>query len=167
MSEGASRIAFAQDLHGTDLEEGTAFAPRFDDKGLIPAIAAHAETGEVLMFAYMNAQALALSLETGEAHYWSRSRNELWRKGETSGNRQRIVEMRTDCDQDALWLKVEMTGSGACCHTGRTSCFYRVVAPGNDEGAAPSLVLVDAERQFDPKAVYGHAAAAKRNLKSS
>jgi phosphoribosyl-AMP cyclohydrolase len=151
----------------TAREEGTVFAPVFDAHGLLPVIVTSAETGEVLMFAYMNAQALALSLETGEAHYWSRSRNALWRKGETSGNRQRIVEMRTDCDQDVLWLKVEMTGSGACCHTGRKSCFYRVVAPGKDGSAGPSLVPVDAERRFDPKAVYGHAAAAKGNLKSS
>jgi len=151
----------------TAREEGTVFAPDFDAHGLLPVIVTSAESGEVLMFAYMNAQALALSLETGEAHYWSRSRNALWRKGETSGNRQRIVEMRTDCDQDVLWLKVEMTGSGACCHTGRKSCFYRVVAPGKDGSAGPSLVPVDAERRFDPKAVYGHAAAAKGNLKSS
>lgn len=151
----------------TAREEGTVFAPNFDAHGLLPVIVTSAATAEVLMFAFMNAEALALSLETGEAHYWSRSRKSLWRKGEMSGNRQRIVEMRTDCDQDALWLKVEMTGSGACCHTGRKSCFYRVVTPGKDEGAAPSLVLVDAERQFDAKAVYGHAAAAKRNLKSS
>jgi len=151
----------------TAREEGTVFAPNFDAHGLLPVIVTSAESGEVLMFAYMNAQALALSLETGEAHYWSRSRNALWRKGETSGNVQRIVEMRTDCDQDTLWLKVEMAGSGACCHTGRRSCFYRVVAPGDGASAAPSLVLVDAERQFDPEAVYGHSAAAKGTLKSS
>jgi len=151
----------------TAREEGTVFAPEFDAHGLLPVIVTSAETGEVLMFAFMNAEALALSLETGEAHYWSRSRNALWRKGETSGNVQRIVEMRTDCDQDVLWLKVEMAGSGACCHTGRRSCFYRVVAPGEDVSAAPSLVLVDAERRFDPEAVYGHSAAAKGTLKSS
>jgi phosphoribosyl-AMP cyclohydrolase len=151
----------------TALEEGTVFAPDFDAHGLLPVIVTSAETGEVLMFAYMNAEALALSIKSGEAHYWSRSRNVLWRKGETSGNIQHIVEMRTDCDQDVLWLKVEMAGSGACCHTGRKSCFYRVITPGKDAGAAASLVLVDAERQFDPEAVYGHVAAAKRNLKSS
>jgi phosphoribosyl-AMP cyclohydrolase len=151
----------------TAREEGTVFAPEFDAHGLLPVIVTSAATGEVLMFAYMNAEALALSLKTGEAHYWSRSRNALWRKGETSGNVQCIVEMRTDCDQDVLWLKVEMAGSGACCHTGRKSCFYRVVAPGEGVSAAPSLVPVDAERQFDPEAVYCHSAAAKGTLKSS
>ncbi len=149
----------------TELEEGTLFAPNFDAHGFLPAIVTSAESGEVLMFAYMNAEALALSIKTGEAHYWSRSRKNLWRKGETSGNCQRIVEMRTDCDQDVIWLRVEMTGSGACCHTGRKSCFYRAVPLGEDP-AAVTLVPVDAKRQFDPEAVYGHADAAKGTLKT-
>src|SRR5689334_24054578 len=89
----------------------------------MPVIVTSAETGEVLMFAYMNEEALARTIETGEAHYWSRSRGGLWRKGEVSGNTQRVVEMRTDCDQDAIWLKVEMTGAEASCHTGRRTCF--------------------------------------------
>jgi phosphoribosyl-AMP cyclohydrolase len=148
-------------------EEGTLFAPNFDAHGLLPVIVTAAKTGEVLMFAYMNAEALALSIETGEAHYWSRSREALWRKGETSGNMQRIVEMRTDCDQDVLWIKIEMTGAKACCHTGRKSCFYRAVVLGGEPSAGIALVPVDAERQFDPEAVYGHAAATKRTLKSS
>jgi phosphoribosyl-AMP cyclohydrolase len=151
----------------TEREEGTVFAPNFDAHGLLPVIVTSAKTGEVLMFAFMNAQALALSIETGEAHYWSRSRKSLWRKGETSGNTQRIVEMRTDCDQDVIWLKVEMTGAEACCHTGRRSCFYRAIPTGDAPGAALSLVWVDAERHFDPDAVYGHGAAAKGTLKSS
>jgi phosphoribosyl-AMP cyclohydrolase len=151
----------------TELEEGTVFAPNFDAHGLLPVVVTSATTGEVLMFAFMNAEALALSIETGEAHYWSRSRQSLWRKGETSGNRQRIVEMRTDCDQDALWLRVEMTGAGACCHTGRVSCFYRAVPLGGGPDAARSLMPIDAERQFDPQTVYGHGAAAKGTLKSS
>jgi phosphoribosyl-AMP cyclohydrolase len=151
----------------TEREEGTVFAPAFDAQGMLPVIVTSAETGEVLMFAYMNAEALALSLETGEVHYWSRSRKALWRKGETSGNTQRIVEMRTDCDQDVLWLKVEMAGSGACCHTGRVSCFYRAVPLGEGSDAAHSLVPVDAGRRFDPQAVYGHRGAAKGTLKSS
>ena len=150
----------------TELEEGTLFAPNFDAHGFLPAIVTSAETGEVLMFAYMNADALALSIKTGEAHYWSRSRNSLWRKGETSGNCQRIVEMRTDCDQDVIWLSVEMTGSGACCHTGRKSCFYRAVPLGADPSAL-ALVPVDAERQFNPETVYGRGDAAKGTLKSS
>jgi phosphoribosyl-AMP cyclohydrolase len=151
----------------TEREEGTLFAPDFDAHGLLPVIVTSAETGEVLMFAYMSAEALALSIETGEAHYWSRSRGKLWRKGETSGNFQRIVEMRTDCDQDALWLKVETTGAGATCHTGRRSCFYRSVPLAGSPSKGLALVWVDAERQFDPETVYGHAAAAKGTLKSS
>jgi phosphoribosyl-AMP cyclohydrolase len=149
-----------------ELEEGTVFAPNFDAHGLLAAIVTSAKTGEVLMFAYMNAEALARTIETGEAHYWSRSRGRLWRKGETSGNCQRVVEMRTDCDQDALWLRVEMTGDEAACHTGHRSCFYRAV-PLGAASAGLSLIWVDAERQFDPEAVYRHADAAKGTLKSS
>jgi phosphoribosyl-AMP cyclohydrolase len=114
----------------TDSEEGTLFAPRFDADGLVPVVATAADTGEVLMLAYMNEEALARTIATGEAHYWSRSRGRLWRKGEESGNTQRVVELRTDCDQDALWLKVETGGAGANCHTGRKSCFYRAVPLG-------------------------------------
>jgi phosphoribosyl-AMP cyclohydrolase len=126
-----------------------------------------AATGEVLMFAYMNAEALARTIETSEAHYWSRSRGRLWRKGEESGNTQRVVEMRIDCDQDAIWLKVEQQGKDAACHTGRKSCFYRAVPLGAAPGGGVSLRFVDAERQFDPQAVYRHAGAAKGTLKSS
>ena len=109
------------------LEEGGAFTPRFGADGLITAVVTDAGDGTLLMVAHMNAQALALTLETGIAHYWSRSRNELWKKGETSGNFQRVEELRTDCDQDAVWLKVSVAGDGATCHTGRRSCFYRIV----------------------------------------
>jgi phosphoribosyl-AMP cyclohydrolase len=151
----------------TDIEEGTAFAPKFDADGLIPAVATSAETGEVLMLAYMNEEALARTIETGEAHYWSRSRGGLWRKGEVSGNYQRVVEMRTDCDQDAIWLKVELAGAEACCHTGRRSCFYRALPVGTAPGGGLSLRFVDAERQFDPDSVYRHSGAAKGTLKSS
>jgi phosphoribosyl-AMP cyclohydrolase len=148
-------------------EEGTILAPKFDAEGLVPVVATSAKTGEVLMLAYMNDEALARTIETGEAHYWSRSRATLWRKGETSGNCQRVVEMRTDCDQDAIWLKVEMTGAEACCHTGRRSCFYRAIPVGTAAPAGVSIRFVDAERQFDPETVYGHADAAKGTLKSS
>ena len=109
------------------LEEGGAFTPRFGADGLITAVVTDAGDGTLLMVAHMNAQALALTLETGIAHYWSRSRNELWKKGETSGNFQQVEELRTDCDQDAVWLKVSVAGDGATCHTGRRSCFYRIV----------------------------------------
>ena len=146
-------------------EEGDVFAPAFDAHGLLPVIVTSAKSGDMLMFAFMNEDALARSIETGEAYFWSRSRKALWRKGETSGNTQRIVEMRTDCDQDVLWLKVEMEGDGACCHTGRVSCFYRSV-PLRD-AAGEKMTQVDAERRFDPEAVYGHEGAAKGTLKTS
>lgn len=109
-----------------DRERGTALDPRWDDRGLIQAVATDAATGELLMVAHMDAAALAATLATGEAHYWSRSRQEVWHKGGTSGNVQRVVEVRIDCDQDAVWLRV--TPAGPACHTGERSCFYRVVA---------------------------------------
>jgi len=112
------------------LERGDVIAPRFDANGLVAAVAQHAETGEVLMLAWMNAQALRLTLDTGEAHYFSRSRNALWKKGETSGQVQRVVEVRVDCDQDAVLLKVLPQGDGGACHVGFRSCFYRVVEGG-------------------------------------
>jgi phosphoribosyl-AMP cyclohydrolase len=158
---------FPAPLSKTESEEGDVFAPRFDADGLLPVVATSAATGEVLMFAYMNAEALARTIETSEAHYWSRSRGRLWRKGEESGNTQRVVEMRIDCDQDAIWLKVEQQGKAAACHTGRKSCFYRAVPLGAAPGGGVSLRFVDAERQFDPQAVYRHAGAAKGTLKSS
>jgi phosphoribosyl-AMP cyclohydrolase len=112
---------------GKALETGSAFTPRFDAQGLVTAVVTSAADGEVLMVAHMNAEAIALSLDTGIAHFWSRSRRSLWKKGETSGNILRIRELRTDCDQDTLWLKVEIDGDGKACHTGRRSCFYRAV----------------------------------------
>lgn len=137
------------------LEEGTAFTPRFDADGLVPVVVTAANSGNVLMLAYMNEEALARTIETGEAHYWSRSRGKLWRKGEESGNTQRVVEIRTDCDQDAIWLKVEMIGIDAACHTGRKSCFYRAV-PVGATSAGVTLRFVEAERQFDPETIYRH-----------
>ena len=113
------------------VEEGLHFMPRFGADGLVTCVVTEADTGELLMVAHMNADALARTLDTGEAWYWSRSRKELWHKGATSGQIQTIVEMRVDCDQDALWLKVKVAGDGGCCHTGRRSCFYRSVQ-GND-----------------------------------
>ncbi|MGN6771323.1 MAG: phosphoribosyl-AMP cyclohydrolase [Rhizobiaceae bacterium] len=117
-------------------EEGTVLAPRFDVNGLVTAVVTDAGDGTLLMVAHMNEEALRLTLETGIAHYWSRSRRALWKKGETSGNFQRVVEMRVDCDQDALWLKVKVAGDGVTCHTGRRSCFYRAV---ETDGTEPSL----------------------------
>jgi len=119
----------APDSHA--LEHGATLAPRFDANGLIAAVATHADTGEVLMFAWMNAEALKKTLATGEAYYWSRSRNELWHKGATSGQVQVVVEARIDCDQDCVWLKVRPGGNGGACHTGARSCFYRVIENGH------------------------------------
>ena len=132
-----------------DIEEGLKLQPRFDALGLVTCVATDAGTGEVLMVAHMNDEALRKTIASGEAWYFSRSRKSLWRKGETSGHVQRVVEMRMDCDQDAVWIRVEQ--SGAACHTGRRSCFYRKVDAG-ENGAR--LSFVDADRLFDPKAVY-------------
>ena len=121
----------------SELEDAGDFTPRFDDRGLITAIVTDAGDGELLMVAHMNAQALALTIQTGIAHYFSRSRGKIWKKGETSGEVQKLVEIRADCDQDALLVLVEQTGRGAACHTGRKSCFYRRVVT---EGGAARLV---------------------------
>jgi phosphoribosyl-AMP cyclohydrolase len=133
----------------TEREEGLSFQPKFDATGLVTCVATDAATGDVLMVAHMNDEALRKTIATGEAWYYSRSRNALWRKGESSGQTQRVVEMRTDCDQDAVWIRVEQVG--AACHTGRHSCFYRKV---EEEGGKVSLCFVDADRLFDPNAVY-------------
>ena len=132
-----------------DIEEGLTLQPKFDAFGLVTCVATDAATADVLMVAHMNDEALRKTIESGEAWYFSRSRNALWRKGETSGHVQRVVEMRLDCDQDAIWIRVEQTG--AACHTGRRSCFYRKVDKG--EGGA-RLSFVDADKVFDPNAVY-------------
>ena len=117
------------------LEEGLELLPRFDKDGLLPCIAVDAGTREVLMLAYMSRESLQRTLESGDAWYFSRSRQALWRKGDTSGQRQRVVEMRVDCDQDALLIAVEVAGDGAACHTGRRSCFYRIVTRQWSNGA--------------------------------
>lgn len=136
-----------------ELEDSGEFTPRFDDRGLITAIVTDAGDGVLLMVAHMNAEALSLTLETGTAHYFSRSRGKIWKKGETSGNLQTVVEIRTDCDQDALLLKVEVGGHAATCHTGRRSCFYRTVEL---QDGKPVVRIVDGHRHFDPHDVYGH-----------
>jgi phosphoribosyl-AMP cyclohydrolase len=149
---------FAKPSNNDEIESSTVFTPRFDADGLLPVVTTSAKTGDVLMLAYMNDEALALTLKTGEAHYWSRSRKKLWRKGEESGNTQRVVELRTDCDQDAIWLKVDLVANEASCHTGRRSCFYRAVPLGD---TSSGMRFVDNERLFDPDTVYGHAPAAR------
>jgi len=127
MAEASPKIAFAAPGPKAELEEGAIFSPRFDADGLIVCVTTDVHDGEILMLAYMNAESLALTLETGIAHYWSRSRQALWKKGETSGQLQTVHEIRTDCDQDAILLKVTAGGDGGACHTGRRSCFYRKV----------------------------------------
>ncbi len=129
MTERASSPFLARGTTA-DVEQGLAFQPKFDRDGLIAAIVTDADTGTVLMFAWMNAEALSLSLETGIAHFWSRSRARLWRKGEESGNTLAIREARVDCDQDAIWLRVSVAGNGVACHTGAASCFYRTLSLG-------------------------------------
>ncbi len=148
-----STKAFAPRGSMKEIEEGLDFAPKFDKDGLIPAVAVDATSGEPLMLAYMNEESLKMTLDLGEAVYWSRSRKEIWHKGATSGHIQKIVEIRTDCDQDALILRVEQVGAGAC-HSGRESCFYRKIVPSNAAGSV-KLDWIGPEKSFDPEAVYG------------
>lgn len=139
------------DLDKNTRELGGVFAPKFDADGLITAIAIDDADGHVLMVAYMNAEALSLTIQTGLAHYFSRSRKSLWKKGESSGELQKLVEMRTDCDQDAIIIRVQQTGRGAACHTGRKSCFYRKLDLSSDE---QNLIIDPEPPIFDPEAVY-------------
>lgn len=134
-----------------DPEEGLAFTPKFDADGLVTAVVTDAGNGDVLMVAHMNEAALAKTVATGEAWYYSRSRKKLWKKGESSGHVQRVVEMRVDCDQDAVWLRVEQFGAGAC-HTGRRSCFYRAIPLGQIGDIR--LEFRDDEKVFNPSDVY-------------
>jgi phosphoribosyl-AMP cyclohydrolase len=138
------------------VEEGAELAPKFDDNGLIPVVTTDAESGEVLMHGYMNAEALEKTIATGEAHYWSRSRQALWHKGATSGLIQRVVEIRIDDDQDAVWLRADVQG-GASCHIGYRSCFFRSVPVGAPSDAPAKLNFEETEKVFDPEAVYGDA----------
>lgn len=130
-------VSFSQTASKTEREEGALFAPRFDANGLITCVTTDAVSGKLLMVAHMNEEALQKTLASGTIWYWSRSRKELWHKGETSGQVQTLVEMRTDCDQDSLQLLVTVAGDGGCCHTGRRSCFYRAVTM---EDGQPKLV---------------------------
>jgi phosphoribosyl-AMP cyclohydrolase len=150
----AEQSTFAPRGSTQAVEEGLAFAPKFDADGLITCVATDAHSGDVLMVAHMDQEALRRTVESGEAWYFSRSRKRLWRKGESSGHVQCVVEMRIDCDQDAVWIKVEQSGPGAC-HTGRRSCFYRAVPVGTS--GAVTLEFRDADRSFDPASVYGTA----------
>ena len=146
---------FAARVSVEQVEEGAELAPKFDERGLIPAVTTDYQTGELLMHGYMNAEALERTIETGEAHYYSRSRQALWHKGATSGLVQRVRELLIDDDQDCVWLRVDVAG-GASCHVGYRSCFYRRVPIGLSDGPI-RLVFTGGEKVFDPKEVYGDA----------
>jgi len=137
------------------VEESNELAPKFDDSGLVPAVTTDFDSGELLMVGYMNAEALRQTIATGEAHYFSRSREAIWHKGATSGLVQKIRELLIDDDQDCVWLRVEVAGSGASCHVGYRSCFYRRIPLG--ETGAVELEFTETEKVFDPKDVYGDA----------
>jgi phosphoribosyl-AMP cyclohydrolase len=144
---------FAPRTSVEQVEEGIDLAPKFDADGLIPAVTTDAVSGELLMVGYMNAEALERTIATGEAHYWSRSRQALWHKGATSGLVQTVKELMIDDDQDCVWLKVDVAG-GASCHVGYRTCFYRRIPI----GAGPAkLEFTEAEKVFDPQQVYGDA----------
>ncbi len=143
MTAGSPASTFAPRGTTTEVEQGTSFQPKFDGDGLIPAIVTDAQGAGVLMFAWMDQAALALTIETGIGHFYSRSRRKLWKKGEESGNLLRVTEMRTDCDQDVVWLKVHVEGNGVACHTGAVSCFYRTLPLGTP--ATPALPLHPAD----------------------
>lgn len=149
--------AFSPRLSVEQVEEGHELAPRFDDQGLLPVVTTDAETGDVLMLGYMNAEALKRTITTGEAHYWSRSREVLWHKGATSGLVQKVVDLRIDDDQDAVWMKVDVAGSGASCHVGYRSCFYRSIPTGDSPTPNLELTYRESEKTFDPTDVYGDA----------
>ena len=147
-SQEREEVSLASRGGQSSVDETGEFCPKFDEHGLIPAVAIDAHTREPLMLAWMNEESLLQTLSIGEAVYYSRSRQELWHKGATSGHTQTVLEIRTDCDQDALIMYVEQQGAGAC-HTGRPSCFYRTISPGD-----PASLNFDGDRTFDPEEVY-------------
>lgn len=155
--DAPARVALRPRTSVEQVEESRELAPKFDRDGLIACVTTDADSGDVLMLGYMNADALERSIQTGEAHYWSRSRQQLWHKGATSGLTQRIVELRIDDDQDAVWLRVEVAGNGASCHVGYRSCFYRRVPIGAARAQGDALRFTEAEKTFDPQRVYGDA----------
>ncbi|MEM9535970.1 MAG: phosphoribosyl-AMP cyclohydrolase [Cyanobacteria bacterium P01_E01_bin.45] len=148
---------FAQRQSIEQVEESTDLAPKFDAQGLIPVVTTDASSGEVLMQGYMNAKALELTIATGKAHYYSRSRKVLWQKGATSGLVQHVQQLLIDDDQDCLWMKVDVSGSGASCHVGYRSCFYREIPMGEAVTPSISLKFTEQDKTFDPLQVYGDA----------
>ena len=161
MTQKITQSLFAKRQSVQQVEEGDLLAPKFDQQGVIPCVTIHAINREVLMFAFMNPEALALTIETGLAHYWSRSRQKLWKKGESSGMFQQVKRILIDDDQDCVILEVELSkpkggGEEASCHVGYRSCFYREVSMGKHKGPVP-LRFIEESKAFDPKAVYGDA----------
>lgn len=161
MSTVDTKSLFAARTSVEQVEEGNQLAPKFDEKGVIPCVTMHADTREVLMFAFMNPEALQLTIETGLAHYWSRSRQKLWKKGESSGMYQTVKRMLIDDDQDCVVIEVELAapkdgGDEASCHVGYRSCFYRAV-PIGETADSPRLEFLEDTKAFDPKAIYGDA----------
>ncbi len=137
-----------------EVEEGKFLSPKFDSQGLIPVITTDSKTGEVLMHGYMNSEALKKTIETKEAHYWSRSRKSIWHKGKTSGFTQKVIQIRIDDDQDSVWLSVDI-GNGASCHVGYKSCFYRSIPLGKiDHSEKVEMKFEEKEKKFDPEKVY-------------
>ncbi len=137
-----------------EVEEGKFLSPKFDDKGLIPVVTTDSKTGEVLMHGYMNSEALKKTIETKEAHYWSRSRKAIWHKGKTSGFTQKVIQIRVDDDQDSIWLSVDI-GDGASCHVGYKSCFYRSIPLGKiNKDEKVEMKFEEKEKKFDPEEVY-------------
>ncbi len=145
-------MQFSDRIDEATLDEGFAFAPKFDDQGLIPCICQDANNGEILMFAFMNREALEKTIESGIAHYWSRSRGKLWKKGESSGNTQKVEDIRTDCDQDVLLIRVQP--AGAACHTGYPTCFFRKVLPPSESSAPVKLENLGFSKAFNPDEIY-------------
>lgn len=148
---------FAPRVTVEQVEEGNELAPKFDERGLIPVVTTDATSGELLMHGYMNEAALIKSIETGEAYYYSRSRDVMWHKGATSGLVQKIVECRIDDDQDCVWIRVDIAGNGASCHVGYRSCFYRSVPTGGKVSPKTELKFEEDDKVFDPLEVYGDA----------
>jgi len=154
-------VKFSPRTSIAQVEEGEEFAPKFDENGSIPCVTVHSETKEVLMFAFMNAEALRLTIATGLAHYWSRSRRQLWKKGETSGMIQHVGRMLIDDDQDCVVIEVKLTkpdggGDEASCHVGYRSCFYREIPLQPESGTAPKLRFTEREKSFDPLTIYAN-----------
>lgn len=153
MTNSTKTAEFAPRKDKQSIELGDELCPRFDENGLIAAAVSDYDSGELLMVGYMNAESLHRTIETGEAWYWSRSRQEYWKKGATSGQVQKVIEIRTDCDQDAIWLRVRVEGNGATCHVGYRSCFFRTIQ--SDEDGAIRLERAEVAPVYDPKEVYG------------